>query len=629
MSVPALAIKLRGDDAVVILRGSDVSDDTWLQIRAFWTADGRDAVREVRVPVEVFMAERSGFARRLRALGLGADLDAGIVQLTERAKADQQRLREIVEANEPLDSAEVERLLARSRFKRAIPMRPFQIRDLQKLLAAPYHNGANFSVPGSGKTAVTLAIYEAERLRGRVARLLVIAPLSAFGSWEKEVKTWLEPAPVLARYEGGKIPHDAELLLVNYQRLAANYQQLAAWVSASPTMVVLDEAHRMKRGWQGEWGGACLSLAYRAARRDILTGTPAPQSPRDLIALIDFLWPNQAVRLLPADALVTNPPDDAMPRVAAALRPLFVRTTKQDLELPPVTRIPIEVPLAELHAQIYDALRDQYAGQLGLGSRDRLDFLRMGRVVMYLLEAATNPKLLTAGSLEGSDPEIFRHPPLEIPPGSRLADLLAQYNKHETPRKFVELAKLLMANAEQGHKTLVWSNFVRNLKLLERQLQRLQPALIHGGVPPYSSDPSVRTRESEIERFRNNSDCLVLLANPAAMSEGISLHMECHDAIYLDRTFNAGQYLQSIDRIHRLGLEDDQETRITFLISVGTIDETVDRRVRTKAKRLGDMLDDPNLPAVALPNEEDYGPPIDDEGDMVALFAHLRGDHEP
>ena len=45
----------------------------------------------------------------------------------------------------------------------------------------------------------------------------------------------------------------------------------------------------------------------------------------------------------------------------------------------------------------------------------------------------------------------------------------------------------------------------------------------------------------------------VLLANPQAMSEGISLHLECHDAIWLDRTYNAGQYLQGIDRIHRLG----------------------------------------------------------------------------
>jgi hypothetical protein len=109
----------------------------------------------------------------------------------------------------------------------------------------------------------------------------------------------------------------------------------------------------------------------------------------------------------------------------------------------------------------------------------------------------------------------------------------------------------------------------------------------------------------------------------------VSLHHECHDAIYLERTSNAGQYLQSIDRIHRLGLAPDQETRITFLLTGDTIDEVVDGRVRLKADRLAEMLDDPNLATVALPNDEDIGAPIDDGDDITALFAHLRGEHVP
>jgi hypothetical protein len=109
------------------------------------------------------------------------------------------------------------------------------------------------------------------------------------------------------------------------------------------------------------------------------------------------------------------------------------------------------------------------------------------------------------------------------------------------------------------------------------------------------------------------------------MSEGVSLHHECHDAVYLDRTFNAGQYLQSLDRIHRLGLEPGIETRITFLVSPATIDEAVDDRVRIKAERLSEMLSDPNLVTMALPDEEAYGNWIDVE-DLDALFAHLGVD---
>ncbi|MDQ3659726.1 MAG: DEAD/DEAH box helicase [Actinomycetota bacterium] len=486
---------------------------------------------------------------------------------------------------------------------------------------------ADFSVPGAGKTTKSYALYEAERHSGNVTRLLVIAPLSAFDSWIDEAELSLEPAPVVQRFEG-RVGATTEVLLVNYQRLASNYEVIAQWVAGAPTQVVLDEAHRMKRGWVGEWGRACLSIAYLAHRRQVLTGTPAPQGPRDLVAIVDFLWPNQALRVLPGDALRPSPPADAGRMVAESIRSLFVRTRKSELGLPPVTYRASLIPLRPLHTQVYAALRDQYAGQFKVGRRERLDLVAMNKVVMYMLEAATNPKLLTAGSTDG-DPEEFRHPPLDIPLGSPLTELIRDYNLYERPGKFEELGVLVKANAERGRKTLVWSNFVRNLKTLERELARYQPALVHGAVPAYLPEPTeMRTREKEIGRFRSNGDCMVLLANPQAMSEGISLHMECHDAIWLDRTYNAGQYLQGVDRIHRLGLPPGQETRITFLISEGTIDESVDARVALKAKRLGDMLDDPDISIMSLPNDEDYGSAIESARDVDALFKHLRGEDE-
>jgi SNF2 family DNA or RNA helicase len=246
---------------------------------------------------------------------------------------------------------------------------------------------------------------------------------------------------------------------------------------------------------------------------------------------------------------------------------------------------------------------------------------------MYLLEAATNPALLPAGSAS-ADPLLFHHPPLDIPAGSRLADLIAEYGQYETPRKFIELAQIVRANAEQGRKTLVWSNFVRNLEQLAyRVLPGMQPALIHGGVPMEESATGfATTRAQELYRFRNDPNCAVLLANPAALGEGVSLHQVCNDAIYIDRTFNAGQYLQSLDRIHRLGLAPDQETRITLLLTAGTVDEVVDVQVSGKADRLATVLNDASLTTFALPDEDDYGPALDMVEDLMALFAHLRGE---
>lgn len=622
MTIPVLQIRARDVPPIVeVRRGDGIPDAFWLMVRSEWGSDGREAGRHITISLERFLSQLSWLAPACRKYRIGIDWDECSQELVLGANNERQTLMEHLQEPRSLTRENMRARLHGGRFCRAL--RPFQERDLARLLALPH--GANFSVPGAGKTTVVYAAYEAERLAGRVRRMLVVAPLSAFETWMEEANLSFSTVPVVTRFEG-RMDNTTEILLVNYQRLASNYTEIAHWVATEPTHVVLDEAHRMKKGRAGQWGSASLNLAYLARRRDILTGTPAPQNPMDLEALLNFVWPNQARRILPADALATTPPPNASTRIAEAVRPLFVRTTKSELGLLPPEYQVIEIPLEGIHGDIYHALLDRYAGQFDLTRRDRVTFAQMGQVVMYLLEAATNPALLAVGSSRYDSIE-FHHPPLQIPRGVRLTELLEEYGKYETPRKFVQLAQIIEANVSLGRKTLVWSNFVRNLETLERMLGRYSPALIHGGIPSEVTQPTAfRTRERELARFRKDEACMVLLANPAATGEGVSLHDVCHDAIYLDRTFNAGQYLQSVDRIHRLGLAPDQETRITFLLTSGTVDDVVDRRVKDKAERLGRMLNDPDIATMALPDDEDYGPPIETEEDLAALFAHLRGE---
>lgn len=619
---PSLAITSRNDTAeVTVSRNNDVPEVLWSRVIAEWGLVGPDPTSRILVPIERFLSQLAWLAPACRMYRVGIEWDENTRRLIAASQAERRALDAVVAGLTPLPEEAVRARLAGSRFKR--DLRPFQLRDLGKLLALP--NGSNFSVPGAGKTAVAYALYECERNAGRVARLLIVAPLSAYDAWTTEAKECFSDAPLIHAYDGTAIPPDAEICLVNYQRLAGAYEAISRWVASEPCHVILDEAHRMKRGWTGEWGKSSLNLAYLAARRDVLTGTPAPQSMRDLEALLDFSWPGQARRILPVEVFERSPPGNTPTMVAQALQSLFVRTTKSDLRLPQPKLKAVLVPLEGLQAQIYQALRNQYAGAIVLSRRDRSDFAKMGEVVMYLLEAASNPQLLAAGASQ-FDAVPFRHPPLAVPPESTLPELLANYGRYETPRKFVELAKLIKQNADLGRKTLVWTNFVRNILSLERMLARYEPALVHGGIPSEITAPNaVRTREKEIERFRTSDRCLVLLANPAATSEGVSLHKHCSDAVYLDRTFNAGQYLQSVDRIHRLGIKEDHETRITFLITTGTIDEVVDDRIREKAERLGTLLEDHDIASMALPDDEDYGRAIDSDDDLAALFAHLRG----
>lgn len=618
-----LHLSLRQAPPTVEVRREDgIADTFWLQARAEWGSNGKVPARTITLPLEQFLANLTWLGPACRRFKVEIEWEEGLKRQVMAANTERRTLDETLRSFVVAPALDNGVALPSGRFSRVL--RPFQTRDLNHLLRLAH--GANFSVPGAGKTAVAYATYEAERARGRVSQMLVVAPLSAFDSWLREAEVCFWPYPVVLRFEGNRIDTAAEVLLVNYQRLAASYERLAAWVCQRPTLVLLDEAHRMKRGRDGQWGTTCLNLAYLATRRDLLSGTPAPQSPADLRALLDFLWPNQARRILPPAALMTVPPPGTAQRVAEAIRPLFVRTTKKELGLRPPDYRVLEIPLTGLQAEIYQALRDRYAGQFALTRPERVNFAQMGQVTMYLLEAATNPALLAVGGSR-HDTIDFQHPPLSVPPGSQLGELLSQYGKYETPKKFIQLLQLVERNVASGRKTLIWSNFVRNLETLERMMQLYRPALIHGGIPSEISDASaLRTREAELARFRTDDACQVLLANPAATSEGVSLHDVCHDAIYLERTFNAGQYLQSIDRIHRLGMSPDQDTQITFLVMSNTIDEVVDGRVREKAARLGDMLNDPDIVTMALPDDEDYGPAIDSEADIAMLIAHLRGE---
>jgi SNF2 family DNA or RNA helicase len=118
------------------------------------------------------------------------------------------------------------------------------------------------------------------------------------------------------------------------------------------------------------------------------------------------------------------------------------------------------------------------------------------------------------------------------------------------------------------------------------------------------------TREGKIKLFHDDRNTMVMVANPAAASEGISLHRVCHHAMYLDRTFNAAHYLQSEDRIHRFGLAADQVTIIEIVECEETVDETVLERLDYKIKQMAAALEDSALgvdPIALDPNDiEDY-----------------------
>ncbi|MDX3401063.1 DEAD/DEAH box helicase [Streptomyces sp. ME01-18h] len=478
----------------------------------------------------------------------------------------------------------------------------FQRRDIAKLLSLQH--GANFSVPGAGKTRVALAVYAAQKEARRVSRLLVVCPKSAYESWRYETAECLIH-PLRINVLDGSLDQWAEVLVVNYERLDRSLSMLAGWLKSAPSMIILDEAHRMKLGARGTYGAACMALGPLAARRLILTGTPAPNGSRDLENLLGFVWPGHGQR-----TVVQAVAGGDLAHASTVLRPLFTRTTKHELGLPPVQLGLRFVDMPPLHDEIYTAI---VGGERSGAARE--DLSALGKTALRLLMAATSPALLLEGGSR-YEPLAYQLPPMEVPEGGSLYSLMQNLPDYELSPKYKEAVAIIAENAAQGRKTLVWTTFVRSLTTLERMLEKYSPAVVYGGTPD---------REEQIRRFREDPACMVLISNPATLGEGISLHHVCHDAVYVDRDFMAGRFLQSLDRIHRLGLAPGTVTRVTVLAVRNSVDEVVAASLERKLELMGRILDDPTVQQLADLEEEPSVAAGLAPGDIEALLSHMGG----
>ena len=467
-----------------------------------------------------------------------------------------------------------------------------QIRDIGRLALLP--NGANFSVPGAGKTNALLAVNALERNKTPKLKLLIVCPKNAMVSWDDEVAECLGPGSKVTRLEGGRtsiartLSKSPEISVISYQQVRGVVELLIEFMSREQIHLVLDESHRIKAGQSSLQGAASLALAPHAVRRDILSGTPMPQGLPDLEAQFSFLWPALPVfKDIPPQA-------SAQEQVKLAnrlIRPLYVRTTKRELGLSKPHLHPRAIEMSNSQAATYELLKSESArffAQLDVKDKDQLR--KVGKQVMRVLQFCSNPELLRH-SLQANDQygELY----------SRLSELSSQQTtKAEVLDKLVR--RILK---KPGEKVVIWSMFVDQIERMVQSFREFGAISIHGGVPT-GPDTSLDFREGRIKHFKTEQHCRVLVANPAACGEGISLHKSAHNAIYFDRSFNAAHFLQSIDRIHRRGLPEGVETNIYILYLAGTLEETVQTRLSKKIKSLQSLLDDQDLAAMVFDPED-------------------------
>ncbi|WP_424830903.1 DEAD/DEAH box helicase [Ruegeria sp.] len=513
----------------------------------------------------------------------------------------------------------------------------------RKQLLSAFHlafsqNACNFSVPGAGKTSVVYAAYAYLRSLPpddpkSVDRLLIVGPLSSFKAWEDEFVAIFDRQPTSKRISGGVAAQErsehlrgisiesrkTELTLTTYQTLANVEDDYKTYLKhvGPRTMVVLDEAHYIKKNEDGKWAEAALSLAPLARSRVVLTGTPAPNGYEDLANLFKFLYPDRHIIGFPVAslrAMTDGSMPTAVPELKSKIQPFYTRIKKVDLSLPKVDVARNRVPMREKHSKIYHSLERKVMSQLREQIATENASVRLRARLVRLRQAVVNPALLLL-PLERDEDGIFdtgESGDLNVAE-LEVADLIREFDPLADLERLNVCCSLVGRTLEQQGKVLVWSYFLGNLALLQKVLSGYADfvEVLTGATPSSTGDSDVGadygTREEIIDRFHATKSSAVLIANPQAVGESISLHKACRTAIYFDRDFNAGRFIQSKDRIHRYNPKGGKTVRYHYLLTEVTVDQDIDRRLSAKEQRLLELVDADDIPLLTATDDADRG----------------------
>lgn len=421
---------------------------------------------------------------------------------------------------------------------------------------------ALFDEQGLGKSKIIIDAMAQSMKAGEIEGVLVVAPMSLLYIWEAEVGKHSFLIPVVLkgskREKKYRFLTGANFYITNYEAVVAEYERFKRFCKSRKVAIVLDESARIKDP-STKTAQALFELANFSVKRVIATGTPVANKPQDLWAQYFFLDNGQLLGDDFSDFKSrTNEKHtgymEELERIKELIKANSIRRRKNDvLELPERVFKNIYVDLASEQKNIYDTCSQELLVEIsnldGQVIIDQID--NVLKKLLRLTQIASNPWLLDK-------------------------------SYEETPGKFKQLDSLVEGTLLNHEKLIVWSCFVDNIKALANRYKTFKPLVIYGQV-------SVEDRALIVSKFQDSDKNRMLIANPAAAREGFTL-TRASTAIYLDRNFSLVDYLQSQDRIYRIG--QTKPCAIYKLLARNTLDEYIDLVIDLKSKIAGFLQSD-------------------------------------
>jgi len=458
-------------------------------------------------------------------------------------------------------------------------LRPYQVDGYQwaMRLASAGLGGCLADDMGLGKTLQGLAVLLA---RCEAGAALVIAPTSVCGNWLAETQRF---APTLNAVIYGDGERDSlvanagpmDVVIVSYALLQQAQERFSG---RSWHTVIADEAQAIKNA-SAKRSLAVFDLAgdFRLA----LSGTPVENRLAELWSIMRFVNPGLLGTLSRFTERFATPIErdrdrDAQHMLKRLIGPFVLRRTKAQVlqELPPRTELNIAVAPEAMEASHYEALRRQAGADVARAmSTEPAGQARMNILAQLtrLRRAACDPRLVS--------------PHLDITGAKTQA--------------FADLAAELVAN---GHKALVFSQFVDFLELLRRPLDAagITYQYLDGSTPPAE-------RTKRVAAFQAGHGDLFLISLKAG---GFGLNLTAADYVLItDPWWNPAAEDQAMGRAHRIG--QSRPVTVYRLMTKGTVEERIVELHQEKRALADSILAEGD--AAMLPSADD-------------LIALIRGD---
>ncbi|KAF7932448.1 uncharacterized protein EAE98_003747 [Botrytis deweyae] len=402
---------------------------------------------------------------------------------------------------------------------------------------------------GLGKTIQIVALIASlVKDKPKCSPFLVVTPNSTCPNWRREIKKWAPGLRVVAYYGA----RSAREMAMKYEMYPNDCSDLRADIVVTSYEAPVDDSSRVffkKVKWAGmivdegqrlKNDGNLLYGALKALKipfQVLLSGTPLQNNKRELFNLLQFL--DNSIDAAELDEKYAELTKDNLPELHELIRPFFLRRTKlQVLKfLPPMSQTIIPVSMSSLQKQLYKSILAKNPELIKsiIGKSERAlrptERGNLNNILMQLRKCLCHPFLYSSAIEETS-----------------LSHEALHRNLIDASSKFQLLEIMLPKLQARGHRVLIFSQFLKQLDLVEDFLNGLQ-------LPFKRLDGTVSTLEKQkrIDAFNApNSELFAFLLSTRAGGVGINL-ATADTVIIMDPDFNPHQDIQALSRAHRIG----------------------------------------------------------------------------